>query len=63
MIVITPAQVETEGLPFATEKDKVKRSFTIAAQCKVELFVGTQTMDSLSIPMFQYGKTVVLAIK
>ena len=63
MVVITPAQVDTEGLPFATEKDKVKRSFTIAAQCKVELFVGTQTMDSLSIPMFQYGKTVVLAIK
>ncbi|MBQ5855268.1 MAG: DUF4831 family protein, partial [Alistipes sp.] len=63
MVVITPAQVDTEGLPFATEKDKVKRSFTIAAQCKVELFVGTQTMDSLSIPMFQYGKTGVLAIK
>ena len=63
MIVITPAQVETEGLPVATEKDKVKRSYIISAQCKVELFVGTQTMDSLSIPMFQYGKTVVLAIK
>ena len=63
MAVVTPKAVDTSALPIATEKDKVKSKFAVAAQCNVELLCGTDTMDTLDMEMFQYGTQVVLAVK
>ena len=49
-------------MPLATEKDKNKGQFIVPAACKVELLLGTQTLDELSMPIYQYGQRVVLAL-
>lgn len=63
MVVITAEQVDTSSLPIATDRDKSKAEFAIAAKCKVELLCGTDPLASLDMPMFQFGKRVVLVTK
>lgn len=63
MVTFTPAKINLLSLPVATEKDKVTSEYLIAAECKVELFMGTASVATLELPVFQYGKKVVLAVK
>ena len=62
MVCFTPQSVDTSAMPLATEKDKNKGQFIVPAACKVELLLGTQTLDELSMPIYQYGQRVVLAL-
>ena len=63
MVIITPTDGDTSSLPFATEKDKVRTEFLVAATCDIELLCGTDSLATLQIEMFQYGKKVVLSVK
>lgn len=63
MVTFTPSKVNLLSLPVATDKDKVTSEYLIAADCKVELFMGTSSVATLDLPIFQYGKKVVLAVK
>lgn len=63
MVTFTPDKINLLSLPVATEKDKVTSEYLIAAECKVELFMGTTSVATLELPVFQYGKKVVLAVK
>lgn len=62
MVCFTPQMVDTSAMPLASEKDKSKGQFIVPAACKVELLLGTQTLDELSMPIYQYGQRVVLAL-
>lgn len=63
MVIITPTDGDTSSLPFATEKDKVRTEFLVAATCDIELLCGTDSLATLQMEMFQYGKKVVLSVK
>ena len=63
MVIITPTDGYTSSLPFATEKDKVRTEFLVAATCDIELLCGTDSLATLQMEMFQYGKKVVLSVK
>lgn len=63
MVIITPTDGDTSSLPFATEKDKVRTEFLVAATCDIELLCGIDSLATLQMEMFQYGKKVVLSVK
>lgn len=63
MVIITPTDGDTSSLPFATEKDKVRTEFLVATTCDIELLCGTDSLATLQMEMFQYGKKVVLSVK
>lgn len=54
--------VDTSALPLATEKDKNKAQFAVPAQCKAELMVGTESLATAQMAVYQYGKHVTLAL-
>lgn len=62
MLYFTPQAVDTSALPVAGEKDKSKAQFAVPAMCKVELLLGTQTLDAVEREIYQYGQSVTLAL-
>ena len=63
MLIFTPKAVDKSNLPFANEKDKVRREYTIFPLCSMELVLGTQTYDKGEIVVPQYSEKVVLGIR
>ena len=63
ILTFNPAEVSVSSLPIAGEKDKVKQEFIIAADCGIELLLGTESLAEGRAMIYQYGKRVVLTIK
>ena len=63
MLIFTPKAVDKSNLPFANDKDKVRREYTIFPLCSMELVLGTQTYDKGEIVVPQYSEKVVLGIR
>lgn len=63
ILTFNPAEVSVSSLPIAGEKDKVKQEFIIAADCGIELLLGTESLAEGRAMIYQYGKRVMLTIK
>ena len=64
MVIITPTDGDTSSLPFATEKDKVRTEFLVAATCDIELLCGTDSLATLHLLCRQdKGKASIICQK
>ncbi len=63
MLHIEPsAKPDTEGLPIADAKDKNKVEYVVANVAKCTLLCGTRELAEISLPIYQYGERVSLAV-
>lgn len=61
LLHIVPAEaVDIAGLPIADAKAKVKSEYVVANQAQCTLLCGTNELAKITLPVFQYGKTVYL---